>query len=509
MMSAALCSLLLAAISVWDMPFRQIRHDYLRRQLVESVKAGDSARMAEVCRQGVKFLPEEPTWRYNLACALAKGGQADAALEELAAAIKFGFPHVEAIATDPDFASLSASDRFQELLEAARSTAPQLDPDSPFASVPAEGAAGGRIALSARNVVWDLETGCFRANLRLTDIGTGGNCGDLYVNRDRGHSAVSPAAFPGLTVVGLDKEGLRRGLDLDLPNMLYPLPVFGNASRAFGSGKSMRSLPRTMMTTDSRHLKAYVRFYLSNQVWVFPANTDCPPIGRNGDVFPSIAPYWLVTAGRSWSDLPYLKGALEASRSLPPETKAEVVRRGLLAPTVMTLIRKSLAGVADETDYLGPKAHPAALPPGGLDLARLKSSAAALTPSAVPPLVPVSVAAVAPTDRPRFPEPTYSTAFASAFVLRAADTNRVFVLQARQAEEFAFSVVHDDLGAARLERLRPDLCRLTLDRTRLTISNRVDVAVFGRNAGTGWGAPSYVSFAVTDTNSDKSDPYLQ
>ena len=39
-------------------------------------------------------------------------------------------------------------------------------------------------------------------------------------------------------------------------------------------------------------------------------------------------------------------------------------------------------------------------------------------------------------------------------------------------------------------------------------TNRVDVAVFARRKGTGWGAPAFVSFAVVDPSAEYSDPVL-
>jgi hypothetical protein len=72
-------------------------------------------------------------------------------------------------------------------------------------------------------------------------------------------------------------------------------------------------------------MKSMVKFYLSNQTWVFPSNADTAPVGTNGDVFASITPYWITTAGRSYSDLPYLRAALEASRNLPIETKSDKI----------------------------------------------------------------------------------------------------------------------------------------------------------------------------------------
>ena len=146
------------------------------------------------------------------------------------------------------------------------------------------------------------------------------------------------------------------------------------------------------------------RLYLSNQVWVFPSNADTAPVGTNGDVFASIAPYWLTTAGRSWSDLPFLKAALVASGSLPRDVKQDIVRRRLLAPTVMTLLRKSLTGVKDEDGYTSPLAHPTALPPNGVDERRLVAAARAMTVASVPPLVPITVRAVPPKEESPWPK---------------------------------------------------------------------------------------------------------
>ena len=42
----------------------------------------------------------------------------------------------------------------------------------------------------------------------------------------------------------------------------------------------------------------------------------------------------------------------------------------------------------------------------------------------------------------------------------------------------------------------------------MSVTNRIDIGVFGRNADTGWGAPSYVSFAVVDPSAPYSDPVL-
>ena len=61
----------LAVLSIWDYPSRQQEHDRLRRQFVAAVRSGDTVTMEETCRKGVKLLPDDPTWQYNLACSLA------------------------------------------------------------------------------------------------------------------------------------------------------------------------------------------------------------------------------------------------------------------------------------------------------------------------------------------------------------------------------------------------------------------------------------------------------
>jgi len=513
-MTAFAC-ILLAVLSIWDYPSRHVRHDKLRQQFIVAFREGDTETMIETCRKGVKLLPDDPTWHYNLACSLAYLKKPTESLDELEIAIDLGFRDPDKIANDSDLKRISKNPRFKELVEYAREIRTKPILNGPLASVDATGIFGRSIALGAQNFSWDFDAGCFLAKLKLASDGSGGNIGDLYVNRDGFHSPNGREAldaflgeYPGLTCVMLDQEGRSRGMDLDFPNAIYPYPVFGNCSRARVGDAYWRSLPRALVTSEAIRLKTMARLYLANQVWVFPSNADTAPVGTNGDVFASITPYWLTAAGRSWSDLPYLRAALEASRSLPPETKKAAVSRGLLAPTIQTLIRKSLKGVDSESDYLTSKAHPTALPPDGLDMDRLKASAAAMKPSAVPPLAVVVVKPRPIKEETIWPELTYATGFAWAYVLRAEEPTRSFAVSAKGAGDYMFSVVHDDLGAAKLERIGYDSAVITLDKTKMSPTNRVDLAVFGRSSGTGWGAPSYVSFAVVDPDAGYSDPVL-
>ena len=505
------CAILavLAVLSIWDYPSRQQEHDRLRRQFVAAVRKGDAAAMEAACRKGVKLLPDDPTWHFNLACSLAYYPKRKAAaFDALEKAIDLGFRDADAISGDSDLKRLANERRYEELVEYAKEMSRRPLLLGPLATVDATGVFGQSIALGEQNLGWDFDIGCFVARMKMATASAGGNTGDLYVNRDRGHSPLDVASYPGITPVGFDNEGRRRGMDVDFPNTLFPYPAFGNSSRAFTTGPYWRSIPRALMTVESRRIHAMARFYLSNQTWVFPANADIAPIGTHGDVFASIAPYWIVTAGRSYSDMPYLRGALKASAAFPDDTKRELVRRGLLAPTIQTLIRKSLKGVTNETAYLSARAHPTAFPANGLDLHRLVDGAASMKPSQIPPLAPLAVAAARTEVVPDVPELTYATPFAVAFVLRSEDESRNFVLSSKGADEFAFVQTHGTGVDVKMEFPHGNVAKVTIGRKGLSPTNRVDIAVFARNKGTGWGAPSYVSFARMDPSAPYSDPAL-
>lgn len=503
--------ILLALLSIWDYPARFPEHNRLCCQFRVAVREGDTATMEETCRKGVRILPEDPTWHFNLACSLAYfAGREDEAFDELEKAIDLGFRDRTRIANDADLKRLAKLPRYEQLLEYADQMKDRPMFSGPYAAVDATGVFGKPIVLGEQNLGWDFDTGCFEAKMRLVAGSSGGNVGDLYMNRDSRHSMLNLADYPGITEVRLDALGRTNGMDRSFPNILFPYPVFGNASLAMTAGPYWRSLPRALMTTETMLIGRMLRLYLGNQTWVFPSHADTAPVGTNGDVFASIAPYWLTTAGRSWSDQPYLRAALEASRSLDPRVKAEIVRRGLLAPTIQMLIRKSLRGVTNEVDYLSARAHPTALPQGGPDLSRLKASAKALTVEAVPPLVMLSVE-VAPVRRKSpVPELTYATPLAWAYVLRADEPVRQFTISARGAELYSFTVTHGDADgqSVQLSKVRPNVFRVTLNRDLLSPTNRVDITVVGRNGKTGWGAPSYVCFARMDPSAPYSDPAL-
>ena len=92
-------------------------------------------------------------------------------------------------------------------------------------------------------------------------------------------------------------------------------------------------------------------------------------------------------------------------------------------------------------------------------------------------------------------------------MLRNPETTRSFVVRAGGGAEYQFVAVHNK-EAAKIDRIAPDAARITLDKSLITPTNRVDVAIFAKTGESLWSAPSFVSFAVVDPAAPYSDPVL-
>ncbi len=533
-------------LSTWSYPGVWPRHNMLRQQFIGTIRRGDIAGMEAICRQALTFMPGDATWHYNLACALAYREQGDLALAELEKAIKFGFRDAAAIEKDQDFSRIRSLPRFKELVERARSLA-----DQPVAGRPTPtfcyATRGGTVVLSETNLVFNFETGVYDALLRfatpkttlaelaatysaskpdaperplltawLGDGSAAGNAGDIYINRDRGHSPLAAGDFPLLTVLRYSDSARPFNADVNHPNaFIGDAAVFGNISRGYTSGPFWRSMARATFTEPGNVAARMDLLYRSNQFWVIPCVNDYgkPELG---DVFPANAPFQFVTEGASWSDQPFLRAALAASAALPRPTKQAILRRKLMGPTLQWLLRRTRQGVKSESDYLSARAHPTAFNANRLDVAALVEKAHALQPADIPPAVNLSLInsrifpirfPVAGVDYPdTVQELLFATSSAIAFVLRAPAGERTFLFRAQTSPEedpdatFTWRVVHGDASAVKIatplgETLNtPErgFAQITVDRRTLT--ERLDVACFAKTRGTGHGAPSIISF---------------
>lgn len=82
----------------------------------EQVRARDWTQAAELCRQGVKLLPDDPLFHYNLACCLSLTGDTDGAFDALELAVRHGWDDPRHLGADPDLDSLRDDPRYAQLV---------------------------------------------------------------------------------------------------------------------------------------------------------------------------------------------------------------------------------------------------------------------------------------------------------------------------------------------------------------------------------------------------------
>ena len=220
-----------------------------------------------------------------------------------------------------------------------------------------------------------------------------GNVGDLYDNRDRGHSALKPGDFPQLAHVAYSPEARAAELDYGLQDkLLFDRPTFGNSSTAVTGGVLWRSLPRLAMTqADGTGPLRLWQNAEANALYVYPAHKDWTP--ETGDLFPANTPYILVSHGSSGSDQPFLEALALTYAAFRPDTKARLTQEHLLVPTVQMIFRRSLQHVTSREGYFSGDAHPAAFEGYTINPARMVSLAQSIEPDAIPPEVRIAVTA--------------------------------------------------------------------------------------------------------------------
>lgn len=339
----------------------------------------------------------------------------EAALDHLAAAAA-GLPDIVAVAADPVFAPLAADPGFGPRLLALAATPPAPPP----APVPAAITAG-TAPVTAANTVWNPAAERLEAFFAVPPGESGpksnpvlparpkaaaldllrehwkrgraaGNAGDLYDNRDRGHSTLKREAFPQLAHVVYSPEARAAELDYGLQDkLLFDRPTIGNSSTAVTGGVLWRSLPRLAMTeADGTGPLRLWQNAEANALYVYPAHKDWT---RDRDLFPANTPYILVSHGSSGSDQPFLEALALTYAAFRPATKDRLVAEGLLVPTVQMIFRRSLQHVTSRESYFSGDAHPAAFEGYTINPARMVSLAQSIEPDAIPPEVRIRVTA--------------------------------------------------------------------------------------------------------------------
>ncbi len=473
-----------------------------------------------------------------LASLHARNGRMEDALAALEQAVAVGFPAGKLIPEDPAFAPLEKNERFQALLAATPSDKKAAARFSkPTDALPL---AGGRAPVTAKNTYWDPRLGMLRTVFRQADKSgfphevrtdgspvaqtlntwfaegrAAGNIGDLYDNRDRGHSTLSQKDFPQLSFLSHDPAIQQRNMDYGLnTSILFNAPTIGNSSTAVTGGSVWRSLPRLAYTTEGIPRLLNIQ-YLANHLYIYPAVQDYSR--KYGDILTANTPYLLATEGKSGSDLPFLKAIVSILAAFQPAEKQELIRTARLIPAVQMIFRLGQRTVVGEQDYLTGKAHPPVFQAANLDVMKMILLANRLKARDVPHAVQLEVLS---ENRPApgidgfttdLTEKLFDSHAAIGRVIRYTDRDKTLHVTARSPAlpggdapyRYRWVVLQ---GNPNLIRITPEgeagqSARITVswqDSIRpasgpLDRSNRVDIGVFADN-GKHISAPSFITF---------------
>jgi len=218
-----------------------------------------------------------------------------------------------------------------------------------------------------------------------------GHVGDLYENRDGGHSGLKRNRFPTLrrTAYNAELQAWRPTPNWGVQRFtIYNRPTIGNSSTAIRGGFFRRSNPRSALTL-LRASESLALQYRSNQLYLYPEHTDHEPGEK--DRFPANTPYMIISQGSSGSDQPFLTAILASLAAFKPEVKRQLIEAGAIAPTLQYVMRRSLRGVESREDYLKPFVHPSVYGRASLRPEAMIDLAQSLTPEDLPPMVELRV----------------------------------------------------------------------------------------------------------------------
>jgi YD repeat-containing protein len=432
-------------------------------------QADDREAMGEIGRRLIREAPYFPAGYFIAALDAATRGRREEALDLLEKAVERGFNNARTLAESEELRPLADDPRFRALAARASSGRGMT---IPAGAEPAEVTEPSVLA-DEKNITIHPQLGIPVALYRfapqaptdepVTRLGgkTGellrgwyaegtaaGNWGDLYDNRDDGHSRLSARMFPQLTHIRYGARARECELHSGLASTLvHDGTLIGNASLAVTGGAFWRSLPRAAHV-NPRVMALFFVQYRSGQLYVHPAHMDFPKDQseekgldpKRRDVFFANAPFPLISRGSSGSDRPHLEALAAMLAALPPDVKRALKDRHLLMPTLQMLLRRHYEGVESDEDYLSGRAHPPVFEGAGLRTERMVRAAHEMSLMTLPPWAEIRVLE---EDRPRLgldyfeapgrTEETLTTPAAVARIFRGTDFRRRYVLSAERS----------------------------------------------------------------------------
>lgn len=476
----------------------------------------------------IETYPAEPQLWVVRALLTGALGDRTAAVEALLTAERLGAPGLRRLIEKPELAGVAYDPRLSGLTDRAAPI--------PKRAVPAL-VQNGKATVTENNSAWNralsrivsrftfppiLRTHAYADGRHEGPIGelqtliargfAAGNAGDLYDNRDDGHSRLRPGKRIQLTHVAYDEAARAAGIHYGLnTQILFDAPTFGNSSTAL-EGDLWRSQVRLALT-DPGGAQRLWQLYANNHLYVFPEHRDHDPqsSGGLGDVFPANTPYALISQGSSGSDLLLIRPVQVIFAAFPPQVKARLIEANLIAPMVQQVFRRALAG-GDDAAYMSARAHPTVFRAEDLDLGRMISLAQELKIDEIPPVVQISMRREPAPHSSIFADGLNETLFdtpgAIARLWRAAPYRRQYEIAAQAKDPngrdltFHWRVLRGDE-----ERIRVTTLDDIGSRVRITVpwhdpvpvpgldgmtSPRVDIAVFADN-GAQISAPAFFS----------------
>ncbi len=514
------------------------------RIAITRLQGGDIAGAAEMFDRLIARYPSLPQLHLNRAALHMLAGEPNEAVAELTTAVEMGLPGLRDVLADPLFVTIRADARLESL--------PDLPPPPPPAATPV---VDGQALVSGANTRWSPEAerlvpgfafpeapdtnavlpdqprrgahDLLREHVRRGRAA--GNHGDLYDNRDRGHSTLRPGAHPQLTHVTYSDAARRASIDYGLNDVvLFDRPTLGNSSTAMTQGPQWRSLPRLALTrADGTGPMRLWQNADNNHLYVHPAHRDFDE--ERGDLFPANTPYLIVSRGSSGSDRAFLEALAMTLAAFRPDTKARLTEERMIVPTLQWIFRRSQQHITSRDLYFSGAAHPAVFEGFRLNAARMVSLANAIQPGDIPAQVRLRVTSEDEgTEGVDFfggglTEELFDTPGAIARVWRSTAGRRTMIVTAEDSRDvndrdltFHWHLLQGDPAKVTIEPLEDGTsARITVDwhepfriseETPVTAS-RVDIGVFANN-GVHDSAPAIVSiyFPPHETRSYEDGP---
>jgi len=387
-------------------PFEMQGFVAAERRVVALIRRGNQDAALNAFDQLIMQYPRVPRVHVNRAIILARSGQAAQAIDGLEEAARLGFEGFSKLAGDPALAKILATDRGRALLD----DAPVADTAVIFSpAIPAIAKANQLVvtqanvdylpksdmllirtsfperpfspSVSAANTPW-----ASRINQLHASGVAAGNHGDMYENRDGGHSKIKLKEFPQVTKMSYASDidtayNLSSGTNL---HVIADAIVFGNSSTAYKTRPFARSLVRGAMTQPGAAMRLFTQ-HRANQIYIYPEVRD---FDQGFDRFPGYFADQIMSEGRSGSDKIPLKAVALALAAFRPEVKTELKRRNLISPVVASILRRAVKGGNDPLSDLG---HRTAIKGEMIDFMNVIDLAQSVSLDDIPPRVVMRV----------------------------------------------------------------------------------------------------------------------